>query len=311
LDKPPNDNETIPPNTSLIIETTGSIAVREKLASLSPENLPGRLFHAALYESGRIGVIAVEGQLRNPNVDDLLVKFWDTRVNDEQLFLKFSKNETIANRQDVGMGCGSYTMVMPDTRISIYAAGMAEKARHIIEKGCPENGELWIGLLDESDMGVQWKKYSQKRSTILRTRGSNEWEIRILEEAHDQITEEAKKWKNIETGGVLIGRIFLNRRCITVARVIEAPIDSVRRENSFILGTKDLRKTVSNIFDRTGGTLGYVGTWHSHPCGPAAPSSTDRNALDRIKTLRLGAPALFLIWTPNGFVAIIDEGKLA
>jgi len=311
LDKPPNDNETIPPNTSLIIETTGSIAVREKLASLRPENLPGRLFHAALYESGHIGVIAIEGQLRNPNVDDLLVKFWDARVNDEQLFLKFSKNETIANRQDVGMGCGSYTMVMPDTRISVYAAGMAEKARHIIEKGCPENGELWIGLLDASDMGVQWKKYSQKRSTILRTRGSNEWEIRILEEAHDQITEEARKWKNIETGGVLIGRIFLNRRCITVARVIEAPIDSVRRENSFILGTQDLRKTVSNIFDRTGGTLGYVGTWHSHPYGPAAPSSTDRNALDRIKTLRLGAPALFLIWTPNGFVAIIDEGKLA
>jgi len=67
----------------------------------------------------------------------------------------------------------------------------------------------------------------------LRTRGSNEWEIRILEEAHDQITEEAKKWKNIETGGVLIGRIFLNRRCITVARVIEAPIDSVRPRKLF------------------------------------------------------------------------------
>jgi len=80
----------------------------------------------------------------------------------KQLFLKFSKNETIANRQDVGMGCGSYTMVMPDTRISIYAAGMAEKARHIIEKGCPENGELWIGLLDESDMGVQLEKIFSK-----------------------------------------------------------------------------------------------------------------------------------------------------
>jgi len=71
LDKPPNDNETIPPNTSLIIETTGSIAVREKLASLSPE-ISVRLFHAALYESGRIGVIAVEGQLRNPNVERLI-----------------------------------------------------------------------------------------------------------------------------------------------------------------------------------------------------------------------------------------------
>lgn len=311
LDKPPNDNETIPPNASLIIETTGSIAVREKLASLSPENLPGRLFHAALYESGRIGVITIEGHLRNPNVDDLLVKFWDTRVNDEQLFLKFSKNENIAGRQDVGMGCGSYTMVMPDTRISVYAAGMAEKARHIIEKGCPENGELWIGLLDESNMGVQWKKYSQKQTTILKVRSGNKWEIRILEEAHDQITEEVKKWGNIETGGVLIGRIFINRRCITVSRVIEAPVDSKRSENSFILGTKDLRKNVSEIFERSGGTLSYVGTWHSHPNGSKEPSLTDKKSYEKLKKLRLGAPAVFLIWTPNGFVTIIDEGKLA
>lgn len=311
LDKPANDNDAIPANASLIIETTGSIAVREKLASLTPENLPGRLFHAALYESGRIGVIAIEGPLRNPNVDDLLVKFWDNRVNDEQLFLKFSKNETVASRQDVGMGCGSYTMVMPDTHISAYTAGMAEKARNIIEKGGPENGELYIGLLDESNMGVQWKRSSQKQSTILRTGSSNIWEIRILEEAHNQIKEEAEKWKNIETGGVLIGRIFINRRCITIARVIEAPIDSVRTENSFILGTKDLRKTVSKIFERSGGTLSYVGTWHSHPSGSTNPSDTDKESYDRLKKLRLGAPAVFLIWTPNGFGAIIDEGKLA
>jgi len=132
FDKPINESPALPPNTSLIIESTGSVAVREKLASLCPETLPGRLFHAALYEGGSAGVIAIEGTSRNPNVNDLLVKFWNERVNDDQLSSKFPKADTIGSRQDIGIGCGSHTMVMPDSRVSLYAAGMAEKARYIL-----------------------------------------------------------------------------------------------------------------------------------------------------------------------------------
>lgn len=311
LDIPTDKSTAIPSNTSLIIETTGSIAVREKLASLCPESLPGRLFHAALYEQGRIGIIAVEGSSRNPNVNDLLVKFWNTRANNEQLSLNFFKNKDMVSRQDIGMGCGSHTMIMPDTRVSLYSAGMSEKARQIIEKGASEYGELWIGLLDDADMGVQWKKHSQNKSIILKICCNNEWEIRILQEAYNEITEEANKWGRIETGGVLIGRIFINRRCITIARVLEAPVDSTRSPCSFMLGTTDLRKSISKIFERSGGTLSYVGTWHSHPSGSGEPSSTDRQSYERLKALRLGAPSVFLIWTPNGLKAIIDEGKLS
>ncbi|MBS4059517.1 MAG: Mov34/MPN/PAD-1 family protein [Bacteroidetes bacterium] len=310
LDEPENIKKYFPADTSLIIETTGSVAVREKLVSLNPKKLSGRLFHAALYESGRIGVIAIEGNLRNPNIDDLLIKLWDARVSDEQLFSIFTNNKNNTSRQNIGMGCGSYTTVMPDTHVSVYAAGMAEKARDIIENGPSENGELWIGILDESNMGVQWKRSSLKRTVVLKTHCSNEWEIRILADAYSQIKEEAEKWKNIETGGVLIGRIFINRRCITVARVIEAPVDSTRSENSFILGTKDLRKNVSEIFERSGGTLSYVGTWHSHPNGSKEPSLTDKKSYEKLKKLRLGAPAAFLIWTTNDFGVILDEGKL-
>lgn len=310
LDKP-RDKNLFPVDTSLIIESTGSIAVREKLATLLPECMPGRLFHASLYEQGRIGIIAVEGSLKNPNVNDLLVKFWNTCTNDEQLSLKFFKNKDMVSRQDIGMGCGSHTMIMPDTRVSLYSAGMSEKARQIIEKGASEYGELWIGLLDDADMGVQWKKHFQNKSIILKICSNNEWEIRILQEAYNEITEEANRWGRVETGGVLIGRIFINRRCITIARVLEAPVDSTRSPCSFMLGTKDLKKSISKIFERSGGTLSYVGTWHSHPSGSGEPSSTDRQSYERLKALRLGAPSVFLIWTPNGLKAIIDEGKLS
>lgn len=311
LNIPTNEGSAMPSNTSLIIETTGSIAVREKLASLSHESLPGRLFHAALYEQGHIGIIAVEGSLKNPNVNDLLVKFWDTCADDEQLSIKFFKNKNIVSRQDIGMGCGSHTMIIPDTRVSLYSAGMAEKARHIIEKGASEYGELWIGFLEDADMGVRWEKHSQNKSEILKICSNSEWEIRILQDAYSEITEEANKWGRIETGGVLIGRIFLNRRCITIARVLEAPVDSTRSPCSFMLGTKDLKKSISKIFERSSGTLSYVGTWHSHPSGSGEPSSTDIMSYERLKSLRLGAPSVFLIWTPHGLKAIIDEGKLS
>jgi len=183
--------------------------------------------------------------------------------------------------------------------------------RLIIEKGSPENGELWIGLLDDFNMGIRWTRHIQEQSTILKTSGNNEWEIRILQEAQNKITEDAIKWGNVETGGVLIGRIFLNRRSITIARVFDAPVDSKRSAFSFVLGTKDLKKEITKIFEKSGGVLTYVGTWHSHPYGAGEASGTDRDSYAKIKALRLGAPSVFLIWTPSRLNAIVDEGKIS
>jgi len=76
------------------------------------------------------------------------------------------------------------------------------------------------------------------------------------------------------------------------------------------LGIQGLRKRVEEIGKTSGGTLSYVGTWHSHPRGGDA-SSIDKDSLEGIKKLRFGAPSLGLIWTPSGFKAIVDEGKLA
>ena len=144
----------------------------------------------------------------------------------------------------------------------------------------------------------------------MRTKGKNHWEIRILDQVLHQIEKEAGEYGKIETGGVLIGRISLTRRCVTVSRVIEAPSDSKRSENLFVLGTCGLKMKVREICNKSVGYLNYVGTWHSHPNG-GGPSVMDKNSLDRMKKLRFGAPAISLIWTPSGFHSIIDEGKLS
>lgn len=103
---------------------------------------------------------------------------------------------------------------------------------------------------------------------------------------------------------------FLLFAVATISRVIQAPPDSERSESAFILGVEGLTRKVQEILKKSGGTLNYVGTWHSHPHGGGA-SSIDKKTLERIKTLRFKAPFLGLIWTPSGFKAIINEGKLA
>ncbi|MCK4794825.1 MAG: Mov34/MPN/PAD-1 family protein, partial [Desulfobacteraceae bacterium] len=169
---------------------------------------------------------------------------------------------------------------------------------------------LWIGTLEANELQVSWRLFELGQTRVLNVKAKNVWEIRILELASDQIAKDVEKYGEIETGGVLIGRISLTRRCFTISRVLEAPSDSERSQSLFVLGTKGLRAKVKEIHDKSGGFLNYIGTWHSHPKG-GKPSALDSDSLERMKRLRFGAPAVSLIWTPSGFNAIVDEGKLS
>lgn len=299
-----------PNDTRLVIESTGSMAVRELLADMSLKKLYGRLLHVALYESGKVGIMALEGNNRNPNVCDLVIRFWDERIDDHDIRSNFQTPSNGMSRQEVGLGCGSHTLVMPDTRISLYAAGIAERARQFIEGDITQSGELWIGTLQANELQVSWRLVELGQTKVLNIKAKNEWQIRILKQALDQISKEVEKYEEIETGGVLIGRISLTRRCFTISRVIEATPDSKRSPSLFVLGTQGLKKQVKEIHDKSGGFLSYVGTWHSHPKG-GEPSALDRDSFERMKRHRFGAPAVSLIWTPSRFKTIIDEGKLS
>ena len=309
---PDNKMDPFPNNSRLVIESTGSVAVRDMLGSLPDGKIVGRLLHTALYQQGKVGIMAIEGSGRNPNVNDLVIRFWDEQIDNPGLRSKFSFSSREMRREEIGLGCGSHTMVIPDARISLFAGGIAERAIQILEleNGTPQDGELWIGMLDENELGISWTLLKMDRTTILRIKVGNLWEVRILTEAVNQIAKEIKAWGEVETGGVLIGRISLSNRCFIISRVLEAPPDSKRTPNSFVLGIEGLKKKVQEIHDKSGGVLNYVGTWHSHPKGGEI-SSVDKDSLEQIRRLRFGAPAVGLIWTPSGFRAGIDEGKLA
>ncbi len=298
-------------NNRLVIESTGSIAVRDMLASLPAARLVGQLMHAVLYGQGKIGIMAIEGPNRSPNVNDLILCLYDECINDPELASLFSDKSSL-RRQEVGQGCGSQTMVIPDTRISLFASGMAQRAMQILANNDAgsSKGELWIGMLTQDELGVLWKLIELGPTETLRLRIEAPWEIRIPQRVSRIMYEEMNKWRETETGGVLMGRLSLYNRCFNIARLIEAPPDSKRSRNSFVLGTEGLRDKIQEIHDKSGGMLTYLGTWHTHPKGGDA-SDIDKRMLEQLRGLPFEAPALGLIATPTGFRAIVDEGKLA
>ena len=227
---------SLPQDSSLVIDSSGSIVVREKLASLPQDQLPGRLMHVGLYSGGKVGLIAVEGPKRNPNVSDLVVRFWQERAENPALAAQFSISEGELARYEVGQGCGSATIIMSDSRLSIFAAGMAERARQLLENGEPETGELLIGILNGNELGVDWTLLRLASTIHFRVKARNSWQIRIFGPVANLISAEARSWGRSETGGVLIGRVSLARRCFTISGLIEAPPDSIRSGNEFYLG---------------------------------------------------------------------------
>lgn len=293
-------------DTKLIIDSTASLSVRELLSASTSQMLPGKLVHTSLYSAGSIGIMAIEGRDRNPRIDDIMTALFNLCIDDEPLRKGLCTSNDPFSRQQIGHGCGSYTMTIPDSCISMFASGFAEKCQDILEKGVG-SAELWIG--SKSSLGVNWRKV-EMGGTILATPCEHDkgWEVRILDTAAADIKRDVDAFSPLETGGVLIGKISYARKTATIARILAPPADSIRSRTDFVLGTEGLRDIVRKVQDASGGTLGYLGTWHSHPSGGGA-SNKDHDTLERMKDLRLGLPTINLIWTPSGFLALVDDGE--
>lgn len=289
---------------NLIIDSTASINVRETLASLPNTTNESRIFQTGLYSHGKLGFLSVEGSARNPRVDDLSAAIFDLAIENKALAEALAESGDTFHRHSTGQGCGSYTTVIPDTRISLHAAAMAERARQIYEGDIPEIGEVSLGFLTDAGMSLQWQTVSVGRTKRVPL-GNKDWELRVLSPAFEAMGKDVASWPGVETGGVLIGRLSLTRKCAIITRALEAPPDSIRTSSRFELGTEGLVSRIAAIQKSSG--LTYLGTWHSHLHG-SAPSGIDEATLKKIKELRLGIPGFNLIWHNGTLTCFADYG---
>ena len=260
--------------TWAVVNATASLAVREALGA--SESLSARVIETSLFSEGRIGIITVEGSSRNPSTTDLMAEFYAIlRENPNLAAIVFDDDDAVS-RQNIGHGCGSFTTVMSDSRLSLFAAGMAEYLLAKQREGMPdEGGEVMIGRLTDDGLGLEWRTHRIPRITVVETNNWEAWRVHLHERALTKMQEEVARWPNVETGGVLMGRISEVSRVAHVVDVLDAPEDSRRTTNEFVLGTKGLRNLMRTYSEAVGWSLYCLGTWHSH-LSPSGPSPTDQ-----------------------------------
>ena len=287
-----------------VVNATASLAVREALGA--SELMPARVIEASLFSRGRVGVITVEGSSRNPSTTDLMAEFYAILQENPHLASIVFDDDDAVSRQSIGHGCGSLTMVMSDSRLSLFAAGMAEYLLAKQREGMPdEGGEVMIGRLTEDGLGLEWRACRTPRVTVVQTNNGEAWRVHLHERAVSKMQEDAARWPDVETGGVLMGRLSEVSRVAHVVDVLDAPEDSRRSTNEFVLGTIGLRNLVQTYSEAVGWSLYCLGTWHSH-LSPGGPSPTDRATARAVSLARL-TPSVFVIMTPTGFEVLAGD----
>jgi hypothetical protein len=303
VDDPKLLKEFFPRNTWAIINTTASLTVRETLAAIEPNRLSSRIIETSLFASGAIGLLTVEGPERNPNSVDLIVETYAAIRENVQLRQAVFEQDNPVRSYSVGQGCNSNTMVISDAKISMMAASMALAIAQMRQIGLPEaSGQVMLGAVTEDGLGLNWQSFNIPPVHIVPIDKAPPWTVRILDRAHQKILQDCAKHPLVETGGILIGRVFELQQAFVVTDVLPAPIDSDRSKFLFILGTSEVNTMLEEYSSSCRFSLYCVGTWHSH-LSNSGSSEQDWETARQISNNQI-LPSVVLIRTPTDYRAI-------
>jgi Prokaryotic E2 family A/Prokaryotic homologs of the JAB domain len=301
-----NDSELLkklfPKKTWGIINATASLAVSEAFGSVSPENLRARVIETSLLANGAVGLMTIEGPARNPNTIDLTAAAYEAIRSDTVLRKLVFEDEDPMRHQPIGQGCGSTTMVIPDAKISLFAASMAQGISTLRTENFPkETGRIFLGQTTDNGMGLHWTCLDVQPVHIISV-DNEEWTVRLMECAHQKILKDCAAYAYVETGGILIGRISEAQQAFLVTDVLPAPQDSVRSNSEFILGIQGVLAQLEEYRSSCRSTLYCLGTWHSH-LNNSGPSACDLQTATKMASASI-LPSVSLIKTQSAYRAI-------
>jgi proteasome lid subunit RPN8/RPN11 len=116
-----------------------------------------------------------------------------------------------------------------------------------------------------------------------------------------------------ETGGLLLGYAHRKRGAIYVTDALPPSEDSKGSPFAFQRGVKDYPASLDRVEACTGGLIGYVGEWHTHPAGSARLSEIDMAAVKQIRANLdpVGLPTHIIVCAPEGLAAFVFGGGSA
>lgn len=284
-------------NSRIIIDSTASLSVRNFL--MSKNHLPP-VVSAALYKHGQYGLLLLENNLKTNDLKNLWAHlYWKSTNNIDIRSALFGSELKAVN---IGQSCRSTTMVVDDSRISIMAASMSIKIQQVLEDDLSDKGEI-LFLKYNEDYSLSTELLSVKPSIAVPGRSTNDFAVFLSESVYKGMKQSMQEKDPNETGGVLLGSVFLHSKAIYITDIIPAPPDSIETPNQFILGVEGLEKRVRSIEKCSNGKVTYLGTWHSHPSGGDA-SNTDKKTFEKLLFVRNYEPTVCIIITPEKVIVV-------
>lgn len=286
---------------SFLVNTTGSPSVRHFLTSAS---FSARLVEAALVSRGEAAFLTIEGPGRSPTSMELLYHCYEQMRGPGYL----RSSESVENHiLDIGVGCHSVTLAMSDARVSLVAAGVGQKLLQMDNDGAPDSGIAMLAVIGEDGMSVNWRADKVRASHVAKVYDSDEWTVRVLDSAHQQIVEEVARYPRVESGGLIVGSVSALTREIFITGTLPAASDSQRSAGRFVLGTEGREEAIRLYQDSAQRVLWCLGTWHSH-LQPSGPSQMDRDTAALLDG-QLPHAAVLLIRHPGGYAALVRDGS--
>lgn len=297
-----------------IFDFTASEAFMNSLIA-SDLNAEALVFRSVISDYGNLGIGLLEGTERNPRLDDLRSLLFAEYSVDHSIcsWLK-RENETKDNSitLSVGVGCNSETIVLSDPIVSLHAAFFAGLITEHKAFSAPEDsGRIFLNVINRNngEFGMASKEIIIPKLFVMNPQNNADWEIRIVKRVIDTIQVKMKVATPNETGGIFVGRANYKTKTIHVTAMIDPPPDSRATHTCFSRGILGLPEKITAINEESGGQLGYIGEWHTHPSGTPSMSQTDFATAQRFKTefvsMRNSIPVFMMIFSPKGMAAYI------
>lgn len=192
-------------------------------------------------------------------------------------------------------GCSAPTFVGSAAQTSALAGMMLDEATRALTSAGGSDGKsatsatlfasaVRLGSASTSSLGTTRKSWPS--DLVIDDVGLN-FEVRLSAFAYNEIYAEVRRGSRlrgplIETGGMLLGTFDDATGVVHVDKAVGPPPDSYLSRHYFQHGTEGAQTRIEQELDSSGGNSGFLGYWHTHPCGPASPSQTDKQGMASI-----------------------------
>lgn len=244
----------------LILDVSTSIAVARFLAS----DLDSKARRASLFvnPAGRDAVMLMEDVQRKAPLDAIEAQYYRAVLSDERLAKHIRRQPEVR----YGAGCRDVTARVAEDDLALASGLLCRQIRAADDSAV---AAVWQGTRD-GDV----RRIEIPIAPVLRYECEG-WGFVLDEAVVSRGAQYRLERLPNETGGVLIGYFDVPRKCVYVVDALPAPADSVEHSEAFIRGYAGLNKKITTIEARSGGQVGYIGEWHSHPDGAGVRMSQD------------------------------------